>query len=109
MNKMFDQLTKSLDSSDEHNEEVKEERKSESNVFDIDVDVDDNEEDFGLAIVPEIDIDYEAIQKKKETITDTLNEQSNEENEKPDEDVDDANKSVLPDQKINKKKRGKKK
>jgi hypothetical protein len=107
MNKMFDQLTKSLDSPDEHNDEVKEERKSESNVVDID---DDDDNNFGVAIVP--DIDCEATEKKKETIDDQENnllEQSNEENEKPDVDVEDTNKQAAPDQKINKKKRGKKK
>jgi hypothetical protein len=115
MNKMFDQLTKSLDSPDEHNEEVKEERKSESNIFDIDVDVDvdidadDNDDNFGLAIVPEIDNNYDAIEKKKETITDTSKEPENNTNEKPDEDVENTNKLAAPDQKTNKKKRGKKK
>lgn len=107
INKMFDQLTKSLDSPDEHNEEVKEERKSESNAFDID---DDDDNNFGVAIVP--DIDCEATEKKKETIDDQENnllEQSNEENEKPDVDVEDTNKQAAPDQKTNKKKRGKKK
>ena len=110
MNKMFDQLTKSLDSPDEHNEEVKEERKSESNVFDIHDDDDGDEEDFGLAIVP--DIDCEVIEKKKETIDDLENnllEQSNAENEKPEENVEDTNKQAAPDQKTNKKKRYKKK
>lgn len=110
MNKMFDQLTKSLDSPDEHIDEVKEERKSESNVFDIHDDDDGDEEDFGLAIVP--DIDCEVIEKKKETIDDLENnllEQSNAENEKPEENVEDTNKQAAPDQKTNKKKRYKKK
>jgi hypothetical protein len=107
MNKMFDQLTKSLDSPDEHNEEVKEEIKSESNVFDIDNDDDNN---FGVAIVP--DIDCEATGKKKETVDDLENnllEQSNAENEKPEENVEDTNKQSASDQKTNKKKRYKKK
>jgi len=115
MNKMFDQLTKTFDNSEEPKEEVKEERKSESNVFDIHDDDDDDdgdEEDFGLAIVP--DIDCEVIEKKKETIDDlekNLLEQLNEENtkEKLDVDVEDTNKQAAPDQKTNKKKRGKKK
>ena len=105
-------LTKTFDNSEEPKEEVKEEIKSESNVFDIHDDDDGDEEDFGLAIVP--DIDCEVIEKKKETIDDlekNLLEQLNEENtkEKLDVDVEDTNKQAAPDQKTNKKKRGKKK
>ena len=95
MNRMFDQLTKTFDDS---------EAQYESNAIDID------DDEFGIDIVPELDINYEATGKKKETIGDKTKEES-ENNTKGKQEEDDAeivNTPAVPEQKINKKK-GKKK
>ena len=98
MNKMFDQLTKTFDNSEEP------EGKYELNAIDID------DDDFGIEVVPEIDNNYEATGKKKETIgNNTKEEQENNTKGKQEEDDEEiVNTRAVPEQKTNKKK-GKKK
>jgi len=95
---MFDQLTKTFDNSEEP------EGKYELNAIDID------DDDFGIEVVPEIDNNYEATGKKKETIgNNTKEEQENNTKGKQEEDDEEiVNTRAVPEQKTNKKK-GKKK
>lgn len=108
MNKMFDQLTKTFDDSeDPKEEELKEESEIKYELNDI-----DDDDNFGVETVAEIDVVSEPAEKKKETIENNVLEQDDNAKEKPDEDEDEdeiVNKPAAPDQKINKKRRGKKK
>ena len=95
MNRMFDQLTKTFDDS---------EAQYESNAIDID------DDEFGVENVAEIDNNYEATGKKKETIGDKTKEESenNTKGKQEEDDAEDVNTPAVPEQKLNKKK-GKKK
>ena len=94
MNRMFDQLTKTFDDS---------EAQYESNAIDID------DDEFGVENVAEIDNNYEATGKKKETIGDKTKEESeNNTKGKQEDDAEIVNTPAVSEQKINKK-RGKKK
>lgn len=99
MDKMFFQLTKTLDESDEEKEE-KEEKEKEEVINPI--------EDFGVAIVANLDPIDETIREKKETIGDVMQNGS--------EDIDDVIEDAINKNEVEeaidpylKKKRGKKK
>jgi len=101
MDKMFFQLTKTLDESDEEKEEKEKEEKEKEEVI-------NPIEDFGVAIVANLDPIDETIREKKETIGDVMQNGS--------EDIDDVIEDAINKNEVEeaidpylKKKRGKKK
>ena len=99
MDKMFFQLTKTLDESEEEKEKVEHE------------DVINPVEDFGVAIVADIDPIDKTIGKKKETISDATQNESEDIDAKQNVTEDDTNKNEIEEaiDPYLKKKRGKKK
>jgi hypothetical protein len=112
MDKMFFQLTKTLDESDDEKEKEKEkedEEKYEDNEEEKEEEPDDD--NFGVAIVADLDDINEPIGKKKETIGDLQQNTSEDIDVKPDESecVAEGNKNEKAIEPFLKKKRGKKK